>query len=153
MWANQTGVVQPRLIPSQLPWGLKQSSSNSGMPIVSLWANKIGISSTRSVVTINGSVISTAYRIFKILSPFDRTMSELLVKCVIASLAGYFCSRYEAGLKFLVRHDADAGYGVRGSSASPWRVIHPWGWTCQRRILHPRIPQNEVSIAPTPPTK
>src|SRR5260221_1780323 len=76
MWANQTAVVQPRLIPSQLPWGLKHSSSNSGMPIVSLWANKIGISSTRSVVTVNGSVISTAYRIFKILSPFDRTMSD-----------------------------------------------------------------------------
>src|SRR6266567_2007871 len=75
MWANQTAVVQPRLIPSQLPWGLKHSSSSSGIPIVSLWANKIGISSTRSVVTVNGSVISTAYRIFKILSPFDRTMS------------------------------------------------------------------------------
>src|SRR5260370_36988310 len=74
MWANQTAVVQPRLIPSQLPWGLKQSSSSSGIPIVSLWANKIGISSTRSVVTVNGSVISTAYRIFKILSPIDRTM-------------------------------------------------------------------------------
>src|SRR6266487_7129615 len=76
MWANQTAVVQPRLIPSQLPWGLKHSSSSSGIPIVSLWANKIGISSTRSVVTVNGSVISTAYRIFKILSPFDRTMSK-----------------------------------------------------------------------------
>src|SRR5260221_4280700 len=75
MWANQTAVVQPRLIPSQLPWGLKHSSSSSGIPILSLWANKIGISSTRSVVTVNCSVISTAYRIFKILSPFDRTMS------------------------------------------------------------------------------
>src|SRR6266700_6040527 len=78
MWANQTAVVQPRLIPSQLPWGLKHSSSSSGIPIVSLWANKIGISSTRSVVTVNGSVISTAYRIFKILSPFDRTMSSMI---------------------------------------------------------------------------
>src|SRR5713226_8201096 len=46
------------------------------MPIVSLWANKIGISSTRSVVTVNCSVMPTAYRIFKILSPFDRTMSK-----------------------------------------------------------------------------
>src|SRR5258708_29809651 len=46
------------------------------MPILSLWANKIGISSTRSVVTVNCSVIPTAYRIFKILSPFDRTMSK-----------------------------------------------------------------------------
>src|SRR5713226_3976709 len=44
------------------------------MPILSLWANKSGISSTRSVVTVNASVMPTAYRIFKILSPFDRTM-------------------------------------------------------------------------------
>src|SRR5260221_2449456 len=36
----------------------------------------MGISSTRSVVTVNSSVIRTAYRIFKILSPFDRTMSD-----------------------------------------------------------------------------
>src|SRR5260221_3408171 len=76
MWANQTAVVQPRLIPSQLPCGLKHSSSSSAMPIVSLWANKIGISSTRSVATVSCSVMPTAYRIFKILSPFDRTESH-----------------------------------------------------------------------------
>ena len=42
----------------------------------SLWANKIGILSTRSVVTVSCSVMPTAYRIFKILSPFDRTESS-----------------------------------------------------------------------------
>src|SRR5215471_18222530 len=82
MWANQTAVVQPRLLPSQLPWGLKYASSSSGIPIVSLWANKIGISSTRSVVTFSCSVMHTAYRIFKRVSSFDRTMSynDLYVK-------------------------------------------------------------------------
>src|SRR5260370_22797469 len=50
------------------------------MPIVSLWVNKMGISSTRSVVTVNCSVISTAYRIFNILSPFDRTVSYYMVQ-------------------------------------------------------------------------
>src|SRR5260370_4783509 len=75
MCANKTGVVQPRLIPSQLPCGLKYSSSSSGMPILLLWVTTIGISSTRSVVTFSCSAIQTAYRIFKILSPFDRTVS------------------------------------------------------------------------------
>src|SRR5260370_12440833 len=74
MCANQTAVVQPRLIPSQLPCGLKYSSSSSGTPILLLWVNRIGISSTRSVVTFSCSAIQTAYRIFKILSPFDRTV-------------------------------------------------------------------------------
>src|SRR5713226_5484890 len=75
MCVNQMAVVQPRLIPSQLPCGLKYSSSNSGTPILSLWANKSGISSTRSVVTFTCSVMPTAYRICKILSLFGRTMS------------------------------------------------------------------------------
>ncbi len=75
MWTNQTAVAQPRLIASQLPCGLKYSSSSSGIPIMLLWANKIGISSTRSVVPFSCSLIPTPYRIFKILSPFDRTMS------------------------------------------------------------------------------
>src|SRR5713226_7186947 len=75
MCVNQTAVVQPRLVPSQLPWGLKYSSSSSAIPMSSLWANKIGISSTRSVVTVSCSLMPTAYRIFKILSPFDRTGS------------------------------------------------------------------------------
>src|SRR5216683_4692813 len=74
MCVNQIAVVQPRLIPSQLPCGLKYASSNSGTPILSLWANKSGISSTRSVVMFNGSVMPTAYCIFKILSLFGRTM-------------------------------------------------------------------------------
>src|SRR5258706_9631108 len=80
MWANQTAVVQPRLIPSQFPWGLKFASSSSGTPILSLWVSKNGTSSTRSVVTFNGSVMLTAYRIFKILSLFDRTMSLWILK-------------------------------------------------------------------------
>src|SRR5713226_1186473 len=75
MCVNQMAVVQPRLIPSQLPCGLKYSSSNSGTPILSLWDNKSGISSTRSVVTLTCSVMPTAYRICKILSLFGRTMS------------------------------------------------------------------------------
>src|SRR6266568_9503190 len=74
MWTNQTAVVQPRLVPSQLPCGLKCLSSSSGMPIRLLWVNRIGISSTRSVVTFSCSAMQTAYRIFKMLSPFDRTM-------------------------------------------------------------------------------
>src|SRR6266567_4118229 len=77
MCVNQTAVVQPRLVPSQLPCGLKYSSSSSARPMSSLWANKIGISSTRSVVTVSCSVMPTAYRIFKILSPFDRTESYI----------------------------------------------------------------------------
>src|SRR2546426_9065034 len=81
MWTNQTAVVQPRLVPSQLPCGLKCLSSSSGMPIRLLWVNRIGISSTRSVVTFSCSAMQTAYRIFKMLSPFDRTMSlyELVI--------------------------------------------------------------------------
>src|SRR5947199_7733922 len=79
MCVNQTAVVQPRLVPSQLPGGLKYSSSSSAIPMSSLWANTMGISSTRSVVTVTCSVIPTAYRIFKILSPFDRTMSIKLI--------------------------------------------------------------------------
>src|SRR5260221_11330041 len=78
MCVNQTAVVQPRLVPSQLPCGLKYSSSRSAIPMSSLWANTIGISSTRSVVTVSCSVMPTAYRIFKILSPFDRTEREVL---------------------------------------------------------------------------
>src|SRR2546422_10545859 len=75
MYANQTAVVQPRLKLSQLPYGLKYSSSSSATPILSLWANQSGISSTRSVVTLNCSVMQTAYRNFPILSLFERTMS------------------------------------------------------------------------------
>src|SRR5437588_12183349 len=76
MCVNQTAVVQPRLVPSQLPCGLKYSSSSSAIPMSSLWANTMGISSTRSVVTVSCSVMPTAYRIFKILSSFDRTESK-----------------------------------------------------------------------------
>src|SRR6266571_2098346 len=85
MWVNQMAVVQPRLIPSQLPCGLKYSSSNSGTPILSLWDNKSGRSSTRSVVTLTCSVMATAYRICKILSLFGRTMSKEVAATQLAS--------------------------------------------------------------------
>jgi hypothetical protein len=44
-------------------------------PILSICVNNTGISSTRSVVMVSFSVIQQAYRNFKMLSLFDRTMS------------------------------------------------------------------------------
>src|SRR6266568_120117 len=76
MCVSQIVVVKPRLVPSQLPWGRKEASSRSAIPILSLCANNTGISSTRSVVMVSFSVIQQAYRNFKMLSLFDRTMSK-----------------------------------------------------------------------------
>src|SRR2546421_8081781 len=89
MCVNQTAVVQPRLVPSQLPCGLKYSSSSSAIPMSSLWANTMGISSTRSVVTVSCSVMPTAYRIFKILSSFDRTERFELREKPLSKVCGF----------------------------------------------------------------
>lgn len=49
-------------------------SGNAGTPIFSLGDLKRGRSSTRSVVTRNGSLMPTAFRFFTYVSLFDRTI-------------------------------------------------------------------------------